>query len=252
MTNINYYFDQLNTSINNSDSASDVAKSFSGYIAGMIVGSILIAFAIGYFVFFIIKGRVYRQLLKRVGVIAEQTINDDISLWSRHTHNKFFKTPLFRYGNDKIFNVDSILLTDKALIVIEIKSIKGGVRGSAKDFQWTKVVENNQFPLPNIILQNDEKITQIRNILGLKVPMISLIVFSNKATFIDLTDLPSYVVVTKHTDIFNTLDQINLSLTSVINKDLKRKIVRKLKNYITNRSKDKIVFEEFGVKEMNV
>lgn len=237
--NVNSYLQQVQTLS---------ASSRIGYIIGMIIGAIIIAIFLGFLLYLIIKNRVYYKLLKRVGVIAEQAINSDISLWSRHTRNKFIHSSLFRYGENKFFEVDSILLTDKALIVIEIKSIKGGIRGSVNDKTWTKVLDKTSYPIKNVVKQNDVHINHLRNLLDIKVPMISLIVFSNKATFIDLTDLPNYVVVTKHTDIFNTLDQINQSLKPSIDKDTKRKIIRKLKVHITNKSRDKIFHEQIATK----
>ncbi len=208
-----------------------------------------------------VKNRVYNKLIKRVGVIAEQAINSDISLWARYTRNKFIPSSLFRYqqnneSNQKngenyqtnFFEVDSLVLTDRALIVVEIKSIKGGIRGSAKDQMWTKIADKSTFSIKNAVLENDQHIKHIRSMLSERIPMISLIVFSNKATFIDLTDLPSHVVVTKHTDIFNTLDEINHSLEPTIDKETKRKIIRKLKAHITNKSRDWIMHEQIMIK----
>lgn len=235
--------------------------SHAGYIVGMIIGTILIAICLCFLMYIFIKNRVYRKLIKRVGIIAEQAINSDISLWARHTRNKFIPASLFRYQfdnnknpndetfiNNAFFEVDSLILTDRALIVVEIKSIKGGIRGSANDKMWTKVSDKSTFAIKNAVLENDEHIKHIRAMLSERIPMISLIIFSNKATFIDLTDLPSHVVVTKHTDIFNTLDEINQSLEPVIDKEMKRKILRKLKGHITNKSRDRIMHEQIMIK----
>ncbi len=216
----------------------------TGYVVGMSIGTVLITACLVFLLYFIIKNRIYYKLLKRLGVIAEQAINSDISLWARHTRNKFIPGALFHYGNNNFFEVDSILLTDRALIVIETKSIKGGIRGSANDTTWTKVLDKTNQPIKNVVHKNDLKINHLKNFLNIKIPTISLIVFSNKATFIDLTDLPSHVVVTKHTDIFHTLDEINKSLEPKIDKEMKRKIIRKLKAHITYNSREKVLNEQ--------
>jgi len=40
---------------------------------------------------------------------------------------------VYKYNENKVFEVDSILVTKEVIIVVEIKSINGGIKGDAND-----------------------------------------------------------------------------------------------------------------------
>ena len=210
-----------------------------GYFAGIVIGSIVVLLGISFLIYLFIKKGSKKRLIKKLGTKAEVEINKDISIWAKHTNNKFIPSTLFKYGENKVFEVDSILITDKALIVIEIKSIKGKIEGKATDKNWEKVLGTVRHPITNPIFQNDKHIEHIVNMTNNKIPTVSLIVFSNRSSSIDIKDIPLHVVITRHVELFDTLDEINKSLSPVLNEDAKIKIYKAIKSFKARNREDK-------------
>ncbi len=216
----------------------------TGYIVGMIFGSIAIVCALVFLIIFFSKKRFAEKLVRQIGRTSEELINKDIQSWAKITKNKFINSSLFKYDNDKFFEVDSILITDKAVIVIEIKSIKGGVSGDAHAETWTKTLGENKFPLTNPIKQNDRHIAHIESMTKIKVPTISLIIYSNRALTLDVKNLPTYAAVIRHAELFDSLDSINNSLPVKISDEEMKMIDKEIRKNITNSKEDIRRFNE--------
>lgn len=210
-----------------------------GYIIGIILGSIAIVIAMVFLIMYLAKNRSFKKAIKVIGQKAEDTINNDIKIYSKHTNNKFIPASLYKYNNNKVFEVDSVLITERALIVIEIKSIKGVIEGDAKAQTWIKKLGDKTFDITNPITQNQKHIDHIVKMSGKKVPTISLIIFSNKANYINVTNQPSHVVITRHSDLFETLDEINNSLPITLDQDDMKDVFNRIKKYRTDSFKDK-------------
>lgn len=216
----------------------------TGYILGMTLGSMLLIVC-----FIFISRKLYdlktkSNLIKRIGMKAEKIINKDIKEWARLTQNKFIDSNFYKYNN-KIFEVNSILITDKALIVIVIKSIKGHISGDAKKDSWTKIFGDKSFPILNSIKQNDKHIAHITEMLQMNVPTISLIIYSNNTDYIDILNKPNYAIITKHNKLFEVLDKINSSLPIRISNQNKKIIYNEIKHFKTNKLKDKKLYKSF-------
>lgn len=209
-----------------------------GYISGISIGGLFMLICIIIFLIFYSKKSKHKKLIKKIGTTAEIAINSDIKLWAKHTKNRFIPSSLFKYNENKVFEVDSILITDRALIVIEIKSIKGGIEGEASLIRWEKVLGQNRYGISNPILQNDKHIKHIVSMTSMKIPTISLIVYSNRASYIKIENVPGHVVITKHADLFDTLDDINRSLPQVINEDQVKEVYQSIKKYETTKKQD--------------
>jgi hypothetical protein len=88
--------------------------------------------------------------------------------------------------------------------------------------------------ITNPLKQNDRHIKHIQKILVEKVPIVSLIVFSNRAENLKLTNIPEYAIVIRHSNLFQKLDKIKVVLKPALsNKDLK-KIKKTIYQYRTN------------------
>lgn len=201
----------------------------------MIFGSILLLMLFAIAIYFIYQKRSQINLRRRLGRTAEEKINADISAWAKHTRNKFIPPNIFSYEENKVFEVDSILITSEALIVIEIKSIHGAVEGNANNEYWTKRTANNTFNITNPIKQNDKHISHIIKMTGVKVPTISLIVFSDKATYVNVADQPSHVIVIKHNELFKTLDKLSVDLPTKLTAEDKHEFYKLINSFKANR-----------------
>ncbi|CAM9145886.1 nuclease-related domain-containing protein [Mycoplasma marinum] len=210
----------------------------TGLYIGMTFGGLLMLIFIGILIYFWFKNRSVKRLTRKLGQSAEVIINKDIATWAKHTKNKFIKASLYSYGRNMVFEVDGILVTDKGLIVTEIKSIKGEIHGDAKNSQWIKQMGQKQHATGNPIIQNDKHIKHIMDMTGIKVPIVSLIVYSNRAESIKITNQPEHVVLTRHSELFNSLDKINSILERKLSEHQVKKLYNEIKSFKTNSSKD--------------
>lgn len=206
------------------------------YIIGITFGSLALLVGLVILIIYEIKNRSFKNTIKRIGQTAEDQINGDLKVWARHTKNLFIPNNLYSYNKNMVFEVDSILVTSKALIVIEIKSINGGVRGKAEDQKWTKVLGEVTHEITNPIIQNEKHIEHLIKMTNIKVPTISLIVYSDRAEFLDVKNTPGHVVVIRHAKLFETLDTIMDSLPEKLNSDKMQAIVNSIK---AHRATDK-------------
>ena len=207
------------------------------YILGMSIGGIVLLIGAVFLILYIVKNSSYKRMIRRIGQKAEDQINGDIKLWAKQTKNLFIPSNLYSYDNNKVFEVDSVLVTDKALIVVEIKSINGGIKGDANQTHWTKVLGDQSFEIGNPIAQNERHIEHIIKMTRIKVPTISLIVYSDRAEFIDVTNKPGHVMVIRHAKLFETLDAISDALPVRLDIDKKQAIVNAIKAYRANDNK---------------
>ena len=206
-----------------------------GFVIGTTLGSIFIAIIFVIFLYFSFKKKSLNKLIKKIGSKTEDKVNNDLKIWSKHTGNKFIGSSIFHYDKNKVFENDSILITKEAIIVVEIKSINGGIKGDANDDSWTKILGEKYFKITNSIAQNEKHINHIIKMIDLKVPMISLIIYSNKTKFIDIKNIPDHVLIIRHADLFETLDKISINLTQKLSDDNIKIIFNKIKSFIAKR-----------------
>lgn len=208
------------------------------YIIGLTIGSIAMVALLIIALIRLFRDKKVSKKIKEIGLKEEVKINNDIRVWASHNKNKFIPSSIYSYDDNKVFEVDSILITDKALFVVEIKSLTGGVKGNANDLRWTKVLGEKRFETTNPISQNQKHIEHIQTMTGLKVPTISLIVYSAKTGFITCDDAPKHVVLIRHPELFKTLDEINESLKVSLTVDEMKILEKKIKLFRTNKKKD--------------
>lgn len=210
----------------------------TGYIIGITLGSMSVSVFIYFFIKDLWKKKSLRTLVKDIGRTAEEKINSDISIWAKHTNNKFIKSSIYKYANNMVFEADSVLITKQAIIVIEIKSIKGKVIGSANDDHWKKVTENSEYNITNAIKQNDKHIKHIVNMTNFKLPIISLIIFSNRTSLVEIQDIPLHALITKHVELYSTLDKIAGSLPSRLTDIEVKNVYKTISSFKTNKKED--------------
>ena len=197
------------------------------------------------FLFFLFK-RMYidfskKRLIRKIGKTTEKLVNKDLAQYAMHTKNKFSKGAIFNYGDNKVFEVDSILVTTEAIFVVEIKSVKGNVVGDANEANLWKEKGVNRYSITNPIKQNDKHIMHIKNILGVRVPIVSLIVFGDTTDFIKVDNVPQHVLMCKKNALFDTLDQASSVLSSVMTKNQANAIFKKIKQNQTSSLKHKLL-----------
>lgn len=93
-------------------------------------------------------------------------------------HNLMF------YDGTKSVQIDHVLVNPSGLHVVETKNYAGMIYGNESDKEWTQVLSygkvKNKFFSP--IKQNQGHIYSLKQVLPLKVPLYSYVVFTGRAT----------------------------------------------------------------------
>ncbi len=224
----------------------------AGYIVGITISSILMVVIFGLWLFFKIRKNNQNNELAKKGKITEQQINEKLSLWANINNSLYIPSSMFKYHGNKIFEIDGILLTTRALICVEVKNINAEkIYGSGNEKEWVKQLGQNKHMIKSPILQNDKHIEHIVNMTNIKMPIVSLIIFdANSCKELDIQDVPSHAVVIRSNDLDATLEGIVSALIPKIQKHEIEKMYENLMSHKTNDKKDKELLISFA-KEYN-
>jgi hypothetical protein len=111
--------------------------------------------------------------------------------------------------------IDNLLLTQKALYVVEVKNYNGHIYGNQLNNNWTMTVKHvntkrsksgkkyrkthiSKHTFYNPLRQNKTHINKIKKIIPSDIPIVNIVVFGNKAVLKDVShNKDVYVVNTK-------------------------------------------------------
>jgi len=125
--------------------------------------------------------------------------------------------------------IDLVYVTAKGIFVIESKNYSGWIFGSEKDAQWTVMLPNrekNRFYNP--IWQNKGHIKWLEQYLQQEIPMISLIVFSQRCELKKVSVQSAKTHVIKRDDLFPTLHCLWKELPDVLSEAAVKQVVERL------------------------
>lgn len=108
---------------------------------------------------------------------------------------------------DKTTQIDHFIISKFGLFVIESKNFSGSIYGNENSDNWTYYLANKKYNFYNPVKQNLAHIKAIKDVIGDKYPIYSIINFSSK------TKLAKIDVSNKNTIIINEQDLIS-SITS--------------------------------------
>lgn len=221
------------------------------FIIGISISSAFMLVFLCLWMFWVIKKRKNNSYIKKLGKQTEENVTKKLQFWAHKNNVEYFPPSIFKYEKNKIFEVDGILLTPRAIIVVEVKNIKGDINGQGNEKIWYKTVNNNVFEIKSPILQNDKHIEHIIKMTKIKVPIISLIVFDESSiNKLNIENVPSHVLITKTNELDSSLDLINKNLLPKINSNELNNILYLLEKFKTNSKKDKQILISYS-KEYN-
>lgn len=223
-----------------------------GFVIGISISLILITTLFFIWIFFRIKKKSKENELVKKGKMTELAVNEKLSLWANINDSLFIPATMFKYNNNKIFEVDGILLTTRALICVEVKNINANlIYANGNEKEWVKVIGQNKHLIKSPILQNDKHIDHIVKMTDIKMPIISLIIFDSISTKeIDIKNIPSHVLIIKSNELDTTMEGIVSSLIPKISRREIEKMYEKLMEHQTTSKKDKELLRSFS-KEYN-
>lgn len=186
--------------------------------------------------------RKQENMIERKGRIGEQQIRKRLSVFLKDGAEILYNCYI---PNDKngTSEIDVLLITKKGIWVIESKNYSGWIFGRADDYMWTqslrgrngKATKNSFY---NPIAQNRGHIKYLKNYLGINVPFISLVVFSDKCIFKNLETNTGDAEVIHLNDlqycILKKMEKMHDMLTEDVIKQLRQKL------YLTTQVSDEI------------
>ena len=139
--------------------------------------------------------------------------------------------------NGKTTEVDIIMFHPKCLCVIESKNYSGWIFGHERQKMWTQTLpvgygESHKERFYNPIMQNATHIRSIRRLIDDRIPIYSVIAFSDKCTLKKVTVKNNNVLVTYYSQLAANLNQKLAETTqSTISQDLIKETYLKLLPY---------------------
>lgn len=110
-----------------------------------------------------------------------------LQLQKRGYYGRILRNVYLPKYNDQTTEIDLLFVTRKGIFVIESKNYSGWIFGRENDEKWTATYKNgSKHNFYNPIKQNNSHIKWLKNYLG-DMPCISVIVFSNKCEFKEIT-----------------------------------------------------------------
>ena len=115
--------------------------------------------------------------------------------------------------------IDIVVLTEKGVIVIEVKDFSGWIFGFGNNEKWSHILGKMKYPFYNPIFQNEGHIRSLKNQLVQygNIPFYSLIIFYGKCELKKVSDIPIDTMIIKSSSsikTFNTILQNNDSSSS--------------------------------------
>lgn len=151
--------------------------------------------ALGFIFVTSVVAKVYLPQLK--GYVGEQRIRK--LLESLGEEVKIYNDLYVPKKNGEMTQVDHVLLSPKGIFVIETKNYTGWIFGSESQKNWTQTIYKKKSRFYNPVMQNNTHVKALQHYLNMDMPLHSIIVFSNAATFKFKEPFQqAHVIQTKH------------------------------------------------------
>jgi len=154
----------------------------------------------------------------------------------RHFENnsgKFLFNVFIPKGNNKVTEIDVLLISSKGLFVFECKNYSGWIFGNETQKNWTQTLPQGRGRCHkeyfyNPIMQNALHIKHLKNLLGKNMSMWSIIVFSDRCVLKDITTRSNDVSVTNHSSVASTVAKICNQIQEDVHTEMGNKIVNNM------------------------
>ena len=180
------------------------------------------------------KTAVYKSKSVVQGDYLEAHVNRDLSEFGVQYGGKTFLDMLYS-KNGHTIQIDNILVTRKAIYVIEAKNYSGWIFGSENYNTWTQTFTHykartsgnnysksgvSKYRFQNPIKQNITHINMIKNLTNAHrlMPIYNIVVFGREATLKDIKHNSNNYII-KIYELEGLIKNINSSLTKAINFD---------------------------------
>jgi hypothetical protein len=106
--------------------------------------------------------------------------------------------------------IDIVVLTEKGVIVIEVKDFSGWIFGFGNNEKWVHILGKMKYPFYNPIFQNEGHIRSLKNKLNVQdnIPFYSLIVFYGECELKKISNIPDGTMIVKSKKSIKTYNSI--------------------------------------------
>ena len=148
--------------------------------------------------FIIVTTFIFKAYLPQVkGYVGEQRIRK--LLGSLGEAVKVYNNLYVPKKNGEMTQIDHVLLSAYGVFVIETKNYTGWIFGDEHQRNWTQTIYNKKSRFYNPVMQNNTHVKALQHYLNMDVPVHSMIVFPDAATFKFKEPFQqAYVIQTKH------------------------------------------------------
>ncbi|MGX9358411.1 nuclease-related domain-containing protein [Mycoplasma sp. 128] len=213
----------------------------NGLIAAMVI---LILLAVAGFVIFLFYRLKIKKKLGR-GRDFEKEFAKKIQQWSSSQDFFFIPSSLLKYEK-KLFEVDGILISNRGVIVIEMKSFNADIEGDYNNNVWWKVKPKVRYEIKNHLKQNDKHIEHLQNIIGKDINVYSFLIYENFGTNkINIASVPDWALVFKDNEFESKMQYYKEAIESSYDRQDVVETYNKIEKAITHSAKDKAKFATF-------
>ena len=181
-----------------------------------------------------------------IGNLAEQALISDLKNYGIDP-KAVFHNLYVRKSNGKYAQIDVVVLTNRGLIVFEVKNYSGWIFGNEQQKYWTQVLAYGKYKykLYNPIMQNAEHIRALRQNLpqNPSIPIYSIVVFygSAKLKNISCSSHDTYLIYSN--SICDVLQSIK---KKPLIKDFNKEEVCNVLNKVSKNSKNPFIIAFHG------
>ena len=106
--------------------------------------------------------------------------------------------------------IDIVVLTEKGVIVIEVKDFSGWIFGFGNNEKWVHILGKMKYTFYNPIFQNEGNIRSLKNKLNVhdNIPFYSLIVFYGECELKKISNIPDGTMIVKSKKSIKTYNSI--------------------------------------------
>ncbi|EIN15355.1 Hypothetical protein, predicted transmembrane protein [Mycoplasmopsis agalactiae 14628] len=180
---------------------------------GIILAIVLVTIAILLGTFFIVRTSKKTTQTKTKGKIFEDTIKEKLSLIAEQKKYKFLDGGLFKYAENNYFELDGILITSKAVYIIEAKRYIGYLHGGFFDDYLLLRDDRKEIKVKNPFNQNYRHIRHFINMCKTNVPIFSLIIFPDSAT-VDIDKQEPSTIIASMSNVDLLLEEVEMYMTN--------------------------------------
>ena len=162
--------------------------------------------------YFKCTGISYRAMCADTGRYGEYLVYKYLEEYE-HLGAKFLFNLYIPKSNGKTSEIDVVMLCNKGIFVFESKNYSGWIFGKENQKNWYQTLPTNtgkahKEEFYNPIMQNYNHIRHLRSFIDQKIPMWSIIAFSDRCTLKDVRVMSKYIHVINRYDIENVVGAI--------------------------------------------